>query len=262
MVSIMKQKYFESDFANLQDLANQYGSWNKVCQLTKISPTTIYKAIKAGKLQPAEQIKSLTKVNWEVIQNDYDNGLSIREICLKYKLNNAIIKQAKLDKKFKTRNLSKSSIIREKLKPKKHSDKVRLYLSHIMKERHKNGTAHTLGHNRNKQKPSYPEKFIAKVIITEIKNQSFKRELKFHRFSLDFAWPELKRCIEVDGEQHDRFEDQKVRDQNKDNLLRQNGWCVLRLKWKEVYRHPKYYIGIIKCFIDGECSSVSESAGL
>jgi len=45
------------------------------------------------------------------------------------------------------------------------------------------------------------------VIKNEFENKNYERELPFHRFSLDFAWTELKRCIEIDGKQH--YEDQK-----------------------------------------------------
>lgn len=51
-------------------------------------------------------------------------------------------------------------------------------------------------------------------------------------------------------EQHQRFQDYKERDERKDALLKEHGWEVLRLVWKEVYNDPKEAIRCAKTFIE------------
>jgi very-short-patch-repair endonuclease len=91
-----------------------------------------------------------------------------------------------------------------------------------------------------------------KVIENEFTNKEYIREYPFTKYSLDFAWPKLKKCIEIDGEQHERFQDYKNRDILKDKLLIENGWQVLRLPWKEVFNNTKYYIKVAKDFIENK----------
>jgi len=102
---------------------------------------------------------------------------------------------------------------------------------------------------RQNRKPSYAEQFIINIIEKEIINKNYIREYKFHRYRLDFAWPEEKLCIEIDGEQHE-WKDRKERDLKKDNLLKNEGWKELRIKWKEMYHNTQEYVQHIKDFID------------
>ena len=48
--------------------------------------------------------------------------------------------------------------------------------------------------------------------FNQIENIDYETERPFYRFFLDFAWPEKRLCIEIDGELH-RYEKQ----QNNDN---------------------------------------------
>lgn len=109
-----------------------------------------------------------------------------------------------------------------------------------MKLAHKEGRAHNIGECRHNNEPSYPEKWFMRVIENEFSNKNYIREFPFYRYSLDFAWPDLKICIEIDGEQHERFEEYKERDIKKDELLKQEGWKELRISWKECCKNPKY----------------------
>lgn len=61
------------------------------------------------------------------------------------------------------------------------------------------------------------------VIENEFEDKQYVREYPFKRYSLDFAWLHLKRCIEIDGEQHER-EENKLHDQQKDSALIAEGW--------------------------------------
>ena len=87
------------------------------------------------------------------------------------------------------------------------------------------------------------------VIENEFTDKQYQREFPFHRFALDFAWVHKKKCIEIDGEQHQRFEEVKKRDMEKDSLLEKDGWQVLRIPWKEVYKDTQTWIQKAKDFI-------------
>jgi very-short-patch-repair endonuclease len=80
-------------------------------------------------------------------------------------------------------------------------------------------------------------------------DKDYYREVPFHRFSLDFAWPDKKLCIEIDGEQHERFQEQKERDVQKDKLLNEEGWKELRKSWKDIFNNPKIFIEEVKIFL-------------
>ena len=130
-------------------------------------------------------------------------------------------------------------------------DEVRKKISASMKKAHAEGRAHNIGECRWNNEPSWPEKWFMQVIENEFTDKNYVRERPFHRFSLDFAWEHKKKCIELDGKQHEVFQEQIERDLRKNELLKEEGWQLLRLKWKEVFHEPKKYIQIAKEFIDG-----------
>ena len=118
-------------------------------------------------------------------------------------------------------------------------------LSEALKKAHAEGRAHNIGESRWKNEHSFPEKWLIRVLKNEFgleENRDYRTELPFHRFSLDFAWPERKICIEVDGEQHNTDHCQIIRDLEKDRLLLEENWSELRIPWKECYSDPKKWI--------------------
>lgn len=102
------------------------------------------------------------------------------------------------------------------------------------------------------QHKSYPEKFFTKVIENEFDDKDYEYNKQFFTYKLDFAWEDKKKCIEIDGSQHERLIEQKESDKRKDKKLQENGWQVLRIKWKDMFNYPKLYIRIAKNFIDLE----------
>ena len=133
-----------------------------------------------------------------------------------------------------------------------HSEETKKRISEVLKKAHAEGRAHNIGECRWNNEPSYPERWFMKVLKNEFdleKDKDYKMELPFHRFSLDFAWPNKKICIEIDGEQHERFQEQKNRDIEKDRLLKEEGWIELRKSWKEIYNNPKVFIEEVRCLL-------------
>jgi very-short-patch-repair endonuclease len=123
-------------------------------------------------------------------------------------------------------------------------------ISASMKKAHQEGRAWNIGKSRWNNEKSYPEIFFEKVINNEFVNKNYECEHPIGIYSLDFAWVELKKAIEIDGDQHERFEEYKQRDEKKDKLCAENGWEVLRIKWKDLYSNTKNKINEAKKFID------------
>lgn len=129
------------------------------------------------------------------------------------------------------------------------SDEQKLKISDSMKIAHAEGRAWNIGKSRWNNKKSYPEEFFTKVIANEFDDKNYVCEHSLGLFSLDFAWLYKKACIEIDGDQHQRFQEYKDRDQRKDKFLADSGWKVLRIEWKKMYHDPKTWIKIANDFI-------------
>ena len=88
-----------------------------------------------------------------------------------------------------------------------------------------------------------------KVIENEKLNSNYIREYKFHTFSLDFAWEDDKKVIEMDGRFHKISKYQQDCDKRKDALLKEEGWDELRIDWEYCCNNTKEVIKQIKEFI-------------
>ena len=129
-------------------------------------------------------------------------------------------------------------------------EEERKRISESMKKAHAEGRAHNIGECRWNNEPSYPEKWFMEMSKNEGINQNYTRECPFHKFSLDFAWLDSKKVIEIDGEQHHRDTKQKERDVEKDRLLAEEGWKELRIDWSDICNDTKNWIEKIKKFIN------------
>ena len=139
----------------------------------------------------------------------------------------------------------------ESCKGRLHSKEIKNKISESMKAAHLEKRAWNIGKSRWNNKPSYPELFFIDVINNEFNNKNYTREFSVGIYSIDFAWIDLKLAIEIDGEQHERFEEYRERDKRKDLVLYKNGWKILRIKWKDIFKNPKKWINISKNFIEG-----------
>lgn len=131
------------------------------------------------------------------------------------------------------------------------SEEFRRKVSERMKERHRLGLAATF-QNRKNVPHSYPENWLIDVLknnFNQIENIDYETERPFYRFFLDFAWPEKRLCIEIDGELH-RYEKQQNNDKEKDRLLKEDGWKELRLKWGYINSNKIEAIKLIENFLN------------
>ena len=123
-----------------------------------------------------------------------------------------------------------------------------------MKKAQSEGRANNFAKSRHSGgvKMKKKKKWFLGVINNEFADKNFVREYPFFKYSLDFAWPDKKRVIEIDGSQHydGRFPERIKHDIERDIYLKSQGWKVLRLRWKYVYKQKKYWIKIAKRFID------------
>lgn len=182
-----------------------------------------------------------THKNIRINKEPWNKGLTKETDVRVNKISNSIkdgIKSGKIKLLYLGKHLSEE-----------HKQKI----SNSMKQAHKEKRAHNIGSSRWNNEHSWPEKWFIEVLQNEfnmIENIDYETEMPFDKYSLDFAWSEKKLCIEIDGEQHERFEEYKLRDIAKDKLLLKNGWKVLRIKWKDCYANPKQYIKIIKNYLN------------
>ena len=116
--------------------------------------------------------------------------------------------------------------------------KTKKKISDGMKKAHLEGRAYTIGNNDRKQNVfSRPEKWLNDVLLNN-KIKSFSHEIRVGKYFLDFCDVLTKCCIEMDGEQHTRYP-QKLRDIEKDDYLKKNGYNLVRISWKDCYENSK-----------------------
>ena len=119
------------------------------------------------------------------------------------------------------------------------SDEINKKISDSMRKAHEEGRAWNIGKSRWNNEPSYPERFFMKVIENEFDDKSYENEYSIGIYSADFCWPHLKKVIEIDGDQHQRFDEYVERDKRKDEFLTGEGYQILRVVWKEMFKNPK-----------------------
>lgn len=139
------------------------------------------------------------------------------------------------------------------------SEETKKKISESMKKAQKEGRAYNIGQSRWNNEHSIPEKWLIKVLkndFNQIENIDYKTEMSFYRYALDFAWPEKKLCIEIDGKQHLYDEKQIARDKEKDRLLKEDGWKELRLKWSYIFKNTQEALKIITNFLN-ECGDIT-----
>jgi very-short-patch-repair endonuclease len=57
-------------------------------------------------------------------------------------------------------------------------------------------------------------------------------------FEVDFAWPELLLCVELDGWKDHGTRAAFAKDRARDRALFAEGWVVLRFTWEEIANSP------------------------
>jgi very-short-patch-repair endonuclease len=132
------------------------------------------------------------------------------------------------------RTASESNKIARKLFPESfiHSDETKQKIREKRIEFMKENPEQTAWRTKNL---SYPEKlFLEKVYeLCLDKKYSIVREYSVFPYFIDFAFVNEKVAVEIDGSQH-LLPERKERDDKKDELLKEDGWFILRVSENEV----------------------------
>lgn len=119
----------------------------------------------------------------------------------------------------------------------KHSQETKLKISERRKEylnNHPDKIPFKLNHS---SKESYPEKYFRKW-LKKI-NLLDKQEFQVSRYTLDFAWPDRKIYLEIDGNQH-KLDWMVEHDRVRTEFLSELGWCcVQRVDWEQYQKLNK-----------------------
>jgi len=124
-------------------------------------------------------------------------------------------------------------------KGKKHTDetknKIRISMVKFLDE---NPEMNPWVYSHYSKRKSYPERYWTKIL--EKTNFNYIAEMRFHRYKLDFAFPDIKLNIEIDGKQHYNSDGSLIeRDIKRNNFLEEKGWKVIRVNWQEYQKLNK-----------------------
>jgi len=212
----------------------------KYCNDERKSENSLRNHERLCKLNPERQLTYFATNQIELNQRKAESGNSNQYIKAKRLGLPAPVLSEDARKKLSIRttknNLNRDASVKQKI-------------SNSMKQAHADGRAWNIGKSRWKNKKSWPEQFFMQVIENEFNDKNYTCEHPVGIYAIDFAWVEKKLAIEIDGEQHQRFASYKERDERKDKVLADDGWKVLRIIWKDMYKDTKKYISIAKEFI-------------
>lgn len=77
-------------------------------------------------------------------------------------------------------------------------------------------------------------------------NKQFKRQYPIgNKFVLDFAFPELQVCVEVDGPDH-LSKKKRSMDKKRDTYLHESGWVIIRVPDHKFKENPFFFKYVIE----------------
>lgn len=196
----------------------------------------------------------------KIIVEDYEKGLSLGDICEKYK-----IKSKSYIVKYilngKTRTLSESLKLAHKKYPNsfKHTIETKRKMREKRLEWMKNNQEKTAWRLRNM---SYPEKCFQKMLENNELDKKYLiyREYSVFPYFIDFAFIDLKVAVEIDGSQH-LEENRRKKDNDKDALLMSKGWRILRIPASEILYDNTNVLNYLLKFI-GDNNVVYNQVGI
>jgi len=162
------------------------------------------------------------------IRTDYINGMSYRELYVKYNITSHSWLKKALNGIIRSRSESAKVAFIKYPNAHKHTEesKAKLREAHIkyMKE-HPENTAW-----RKRNKPSYPEQCFIKYLTDRGYDKKYRieREKSFFPYYADFAFLDIHLVVEIDGSQHISDPVRVENDKKKDELLNSLGWKVIR----------------------------------
>ena len=168
-----------------------------------------------------EHCKRISGIN---IQEDYDKGLSINQICNKYNIGYKPVSKAINNKRSSYNSMTIA----------KTKDPEKFFFG-------------------GKAKQSRGEKIFKKMLEESNLLKLYKATEQYHLFGykLDFAFLDLKLDIEIDGMQHYTKEDVIDRDKTRERILIGSGWTIYRIASKDFLTRPQVVFKLFEEFILG-----------
>ena len=168
-----------------------------------------------------------SKMDWKRCQQIYDSGILLRDLK-KFGYSHNATWWAKKNGLLKTRSQSEN----RKLFPQFHTKetKEKLSISRLRYlEEHPDEVPYKLNHSSKK---SYPEIVFENALNSNnIKGWTYNYRSGIYAY--DFAWPEQKIDVEIDGGTHLTDKVKRI-DERRDIFSKSKGWTVLRFTAKEV----------------------------
>lgn len=173
--------------------------------------------------------------DWSEIKKYYEEGHSTKECLKHFSVSNSSFQKAVKRGDIKTRDrleALKLHLITHGRK--KHTMETKEKISKIRKEfltKNPDKVPYKLNHS---SKESYPEKLFRQQLEKNIlENVIWVQEYQNGRFSYDFALPEYKIDIEIDGQTHNLEKVKKI-DIERDKWSNDQGWIVVRFSAEQV----------------------------
>jgi very-short-patch-repair endonuclease len=132
-----------------------------------------------------------------------------------------------------------------------YPERLKIIQSERMKKEYAEGKRYSGWNKRHDKVPSFAEEWLMGIIANELIDKNYQYDtIRMNNYTLDFTWSAKQLCIEIDGEQHYNNPKRMESDIKKDQLIKINGWQLLRLRWSWVITHKQEAVIKIKDFID------------
>jgi len=178
-------------------------------------------------------LTDLNKYDWNKIQETYNNGETLNNICIFFKISQKNLKRAVNENKFK--KIKRKQIFSDESK-KIMSDKRKNYL--------KNNPDKHPWKNKNKYYSLPCEKIKKELIDNNITFIEEYQPLEDRFFSIDIAFPDKKIGLEINGNQHyNKDGTLKEYYQERHNLIQQNDWVIYEIHYS--LAHSKEFLKTI-----------------
>lgn len=191
----------------------------------------------------------MKKYNWSEIQKYHDDGHTWREIQDKFGVVQASLYKAQQRGDFISRNHSQASKLAFKKGRlvQKHTQETK---DKISKSRIKylidnpDKVPYLINHS---SKQSYPETIFQNALISA-NITGWVYNYRFGIYQYDFAFPELKIDVEIDGSTHNLPKVKKI-DERRDQFSKDNGWVVIRFTAQQIKTDVINCINILKTYL-------------
>ena len=172
------------------------------------------------------------KYDWNLIQADYESGLTQKEITQKYGVRVAALYKAKKRGDIVFRSRTEALRLAAIKNPRKHTEETK-------KKKSARRTAYLKLHPEkvpcrlnHSSKRSIPELIFEKA-LKEYGLTNFEPEKPMSIYQFDFAFPEERIDVEIDGKLH-LTDNVKRIDERRDKWTESIGWRVIRFTASEV----------------------------